>query len=227
MIKTKSYLLIFTIASIVLFQGCGFQGDFVIENKTKNPITIELIYDSLDISALITRDVIWKLKDQPHANSQHYRSYSELFDSIRNTLDEASLYQYLVDSMSLRSLITDDFSITKHDARFDYIEFPDQNIYEYYNHDTTRIENLLHNRIISFILPPNYSLLRHCEACPDCTCSGEFPTFGYIHGLADKSQFVIGEIKVIIKDSDYIVLTPGNFTRLMEDDDFDYVLKIE
>ena len=117
--------------------------------------------------------------------------------------------------------------ITKHGARFDYIEFPDQNIYEYYNHDTTRIENLLHSRIISFILLPNYSLIRHCEACADCTCSGEFPTFGYIDGLADKSQFVIGEIKVIIKDSDYIVLTRGNFTRLMEDDGFDYVLKIE
>lgn len=213
--------LIISISTTLFLTSCANRPYFVIENKSPNEIKIELVYDSLNVNEIVIRDIISKKISNQRTSKYYADSWEYLTpDSIKNTmlaLDSSRyIFKYLRDSLSLYSLRnSDNFGIAnldkvepyKYGSGEYYTDFR-QNAFTYYHNDTMLIKKIIHNKTISFILPPNFSFFKKCSSCGDCSCDVEsaFPN--------------AKEVRIVFDKDDYITLTAKNFKRIMQKDKF-------
>lgn len=199
---------------------------FVIENKSKSPISIEFVYDTLDLEGLILNDILTKIT---YANSSfNITPYlrEELKDSIYNKVDGHYIFNYLMDSLPISSLIPKSLGIGNlldeeyMRNQFDYQPdfFP---TLSKWNSDSSFLKDkILNQNSVIINLEPNLALFEFCETCADCTCMiPEFPVYSYPPG-SDFDHRTNGtklmKIKIMINESDYLELTPNNFLRIMK-----------
>ncbi len=220
-------LLVLSFLVAHLLTSCATRPYFVIENKSKSQVIIELVFDSLNINEIIARDTLSKA---PSTYFNHWDdpSLDSLKQSILNSKDKEFIKKYIYNSISLYSLphpidFLGDFQIANLNKIEPYetgeytLNF-DQKLFEYYNFDSTLINEIINNNSLPFILPPDYSFYKVCRACGECSCDTQFPT-------ADALRIVFGK-------DDYLTMSNKSFFRMMKNTRFhgranSYVYTIE
>jgi hypothetical protein len=202
---------------LINISGCGKQGAVVIENKSRNPLRIELKYDSGRFRTILLGMRMHKFRGNVK------------IDSIKKALGtNESLIQYLKDSVLFNTLFKGDNMTIVNLKKMDVLPaFYCNSLHclsfegtfgQYYKQDSILLGKLVREDVLSLYIPQGYTFINRCDECGDCSC-----------GLDE--AFIWENLKVIKADN-LVSVNKNNFRQVFKTKRFERwndaaVLKVE
>src|ERR1035437_10987138 len=201
---------------MVVLTGCATRPYFAIENKTNKEIKIELFFDSLNLKETVAQFI---QANRHQHNFSNYCINDPECDSIKNSLTENIVNNYIYDSLEIKSFFfftqfprgIEEFQIGRinlSEKEFDSgnfnVFYNSQKLIDYYHWDSPFVKKIINEKILTLFLPSYNRFSKQCAASGDLSCD------------IDDSFPNVKEIKIIIDEDNIIVLTKQNFKLLMK-----------
>lgn len=215
---SRQLLLKLSIPVIVLsaLTSCSNRPYFVIENNTDKAVQIELLRDSVNLPAMVVKELI---DHMPYSGRYGYKWDDPAIDSLRRSMlrshDHEYFIEYAYDSLTLKSLLhntwnspqmINEFTIEQADLQPDAANLldGDQNAFAYYRRDSALMKKVINEHTVTFFIPPHCLLKNRCHASGDASCG------------ADEAFPDARELRIISESRrEPVVLTKANLQGLM------------
>ena len=209
-------ILILTIIISFLF-GCANTPHFVIQNKSDKVIEVQFHYDSINLNKAVLND----LNLRYGTSDNQWGKYGNLVHQINTGEKVEYVREYCYDSLKLYQLIDEDLNVEELSSNIPYQKkFPLLSkklppndtlisLFDYYLNDSTYVERLINENILTIFIPPNQVFYKRCQSgCGSCSIMESFPN--------------VKKVEVIMSKDDIVTLTPKNFLRIMKEEKFLY-----